>query len=95
MTPKESSRIAGELMSIPMAISSLLFPVVGYFVDKQGHRIRLLTISAVVAVMTHFLFGFMYPVVPLILLGVSYGIFGAVLWPTVVFLVPEDKLVTS
>lgn len=72
-----------------------MFPVVGFCVDKHGQRIKLLTLASALGLAAHLLFVQIYPVIPLIILGISYGIFGAVLWPTVVFVVPKDKLVSS
>ena len=94
MNEAERSRVAGQLMSIIMIVSSILFPIVGYYVDKFGQRLRLLMLSCFLVVLAYTLFLQMYPTIPLILLGTGYGIFGAVLWPTVVFLVPKDKVVS-
>ena len=41
----------------------------------------------------HILFIYMYPVFPLVLLGLSYSCFGAIVWPVVAYLVPEKNLV--
>ena len=80
-------------MSIIMVISSACFPVVGYYVDQYGQRIRLLVAASVMTMTAHLLFLEVYPMLPLIVLGLGYGVFGAVIWPTVVFLVPKDRLV--
>lgn len=80
-------------MSIIMIVSSALLPMVGLFIDKYGQRLRLLMAASIMAMLSHLLFQVVYPIVPLIILGAAYGIFAGVLWPTVVFLVPKDKLV--
>jgi len=33
-----------------------------------------------------------YPTVTFCLLGLAYAIFGSVLWPTIAYIVPEDKI---
>lgn len=81
-------------MSIIMIVSSACFPVVGLYVDKHGQRIRLLIAAAAMTMTAHLLFLNVYPTFPLIILGLGYGIFGGVIWPTVVFLVPKDRLVS-
>lgn len=81
-------------MSIIMIVSSVLFPLVGYCVDKIGQRLRLLMISCILIVAANLLFLQIYPTIPLIVLGTGYGVFGAVLWPTFVFLVPKEKVVS-
>eukprot|EP00330_Aristerostoma_sp_ATCC50986_P005462 CAMPEP_0114586660 /NCGR_PEP_ID=MMETSP0125-20121206/9816_1 /TAXON_ID=485358 ORGANISM="Aristerostoma sp., Strain ATCC 50986" /NCGR_SAMPLE_ID=MMETSP0125 /ASSEMBLY_ACC=CAM_ASM_000245 /LENGTH=436 /DNA_ID=CAMNT_0001782185 /DNA_START=199 /DNA_END=1509 /DNA_ORIENTATION=- len=78
----------GELLSIPLIISSLFFPFFGYLADKIGYRMHLITIAAISIVCTYIFIQTTAPYIPLILLGLGYGIFGVVVWPVLVFLVP-------
>lgn len=80
-------------MSITFIISSLLFPLVGVMVDKIGQRVYFLMLSAVLIILSFVLFLNIYPFVPLIILGVGYSFFGAIIWPTIAYLVEENKLV--
>ncbi len=79
----------GYHLSLPLLISASSFPIFGCLVDKVGHRIHLLFLSAALLFTAYILILNFNPIIPLICLGLAYGIFGSVLWPMVVFLVPE------
>lgn len=81
-------------MSIPFIISAILFPVAGCVVDKLGNRITLLLFAGFMLFMTHIGFLIVNPLVPLITLGLSYTLFGAIVWPTVAVVVEESSLVS-
>ncbi len=79
----------GQHLSFPLITSTIFFPIFRYSVDKIGHRLHLLMLSGVCLILAFTLF-LSYPsVIALIILGTGYGIFGTVLWPMIVFLVPE------
>jgi MFS family permease len=79
----------GRHLSVPLIIATMFFPVFGYAVDKIGHRLHLLMLSGTCLIASFVLF-LNYPcVLALIIFGTGYGIFGTVLWPMIVFLVPE------
>lgn len=80
-------------MSIPYIMASIIFPMLGLIVDKFGQRVRLLMMSPILILLAFILLPFYYPTSTFILLGISYGIFGAVIWPTVAYIVPKSKLV--
>ena len=75
-------------MSIPYLIATFLFPLVGLIVDKFGHRINLLFITPFLITIAFVLLPSFYPTWTFSLLGLSYAIFGAVVWPTVAYIVP-------
>lgn len=80
-------------MSVPYITSCLLFPLFGFICDKYGQRVRLLILSSVLVFVSFLLLPFFYPVLSLSILGVSYAIFGAVIWPSVCYIVPSKRLV--
>ena len=84
----------GHFLSIPLIMSSVFFPIFGLSVDKIGHRIHLLALSGTLLCLAYILFLTSSPLIPLILLGLAYGIFGTVLWPMLVFLVPQRIFVS-
>ncbi|EAR90770.2 MFS transporter (macronuclear) [Tetrahymena thermophila SB210] len=95
--PKENSvqrnqEIAGEMMSVPYIMACLLFPVFGLICDKYGQRVRLLIFSSFLTLISFILLPFVYPITSLAILGFSYAIFGAVIWPTVSYVVPSKRL---
>ncbi|EGR34440.1 major facilitator superfamily protein, putative [Ichthyophthirius multifiliis] len=87
-----NQELAGQLMGIPYIIASLLFPLFGYICDKFGQRINLLIISTILCFTSFALFPFVQPKITLSILGFSYAIFGAVIWPTVSYIIPKNKL---
>jgi MFS family permease len=86
------SRI-GELLSIPLIICSISFPFAGLLSDKYGRRVNLLLLSSVMLFLTYFLIFRMPPVIPAVLLGLSYAIFCSVLWPMMALIAPQRLLV--
>lgn len=80
-------------MSTTFIISSLLFPIVGMMVDRIGMRIYFLFLSSILAIVAFILFLNIYPFIPLVLLGISYSLFGGIIWPTLAYLIEEKKLV--
>ena len=53
------------------------------------------SIAATIIAHTLLAFLFVHPVAPLILMGISYSILAASLWPMVAFLVPKKMLGTA
>mmetsp|Transcript_22965 Transcript_22965/g.35382 ORF Transcript_22965/g.35382 Transcript_22965/m.35382 type:complete len:680 (-) Transcript_22965:30-2069(-) len=76
---------AGRIMSIPYIVSAFLSPFLGHFVDRVGYRSIFITLSPTILVIVHVVLGFSNtsPVFPLILQGVAFSIFAAVIWPSV------------
>lgn len=54
---------------------------------------RLLIIASFLILISFILLPLVYPWTSLIILGISYAIFGAVIWPTVSYVVPAKRLV--
>lgn len=87
---EKNQEIAGDLMSIPYIVSSLLFPVFGLICDKYGQRAVLLLLSPILILIAFLFLPFYYPSFSFTLLGISYAIFGSIIWPTVTYLVPQS-----
>lgn len=65
------------------------FTFVGWFCDKNGHRITFMFISAACLFIGYSSVMIISPVICLSFLGVAYAIFGAVLTPMVIYLAPH------
>ena len=99
--PGDAQR-AGALMSIPDLISAVGSPVGGYVIDRLTHkyprmrRLRsvLIPLAGVLLLFTHYLIGFtaIDPILPLVMLGVAYSIFGAALWPLIPHFVENKRV---
>ena len=97
--PKENSielnqKKSGELMSVTFIMSSFLFPIVGMTIDRYGKRVYLLLFSSVLILISFILFLLFYPFFPLVILGISYSLFGGIVWPTVSYLIKKENLYT-
>ncbi|CAF1059338.1 unnamed protein product [Adineta ricciae] len=83
--------------SLVYFMSAILSPVLGYVVDRTGRNLYWLMGSITTTIIAHALLAFLFvhPVVPLVLMGISYSILAASLWPMVAFLVPKKMLGTA
>lgn len=88
---------ASRTMSIPYAVSAVISPFLGHAVDRIGYRSQLVTISPLILVFVHVMLGFtkITPVFPLILQGVAFSIFAAVIWPSVPLCVEQRHVGTA
>ncbi|KAJ3183989.1 hypothetical protein HDU85_001840 [Gaertneriomyces sp. JEL0708] len=90
------TRMAGTVMSVPDTMSAVLVPICGVLVDRYGGRASLLVLCALVIAGVHATLGLtmIYPVIPLVFLGLSYSMYGVAIWPSVAAIVQheEDKL---
>lgn len=88
---------AGRLSSLIIFMSMIISPFFGAFVDKFGRRGTLLVIGSLLLVPCHVMMGYtnITPYVPMILLGISFSVVPAVLWPAVPMIVREGKLGTA
>jgi MFS family permease len=89
--PKSQAHaLAGAYISIPYFISCFFIPLFGYMIDKHGKRAYLAVISSLTGILSYILFLFMSPILPLILLGITYSLFASVIWPCVPLLVKPN-----
>jgi len=76
-------------------MSTIFLPIVGYIIDKIGFRVVILQLSSFLMVASFSLMLFKFLLMPLVLIGMSYALFGAVVWPAVAYLVPRSQLGTG
>ncbi|KAI3634348.1 hypothetical protein MIR68_007952 [Amoeboaphelidium protococcarum] len=91
---------AGKVMAIPDVVSAVGSPICGWLLDvvtrrrfgSQVVRSIFLPISGLLLVLVHYLIGFtnVDPRISLFILGTSYSIFGASMWPLVPHLVKNS-----
>jgi MFS family permease len=67
---------------------AVLIPIIGLMLDKYGHRLNCLFMACVLSIIAHSLLLSIQNVIPLILLGICYALFGAAIWPTIPYVVP-------
>ena len=83
---------AGVFMGIPFFISAIMVPIFGYIIDKYGKRAFLTLLSGILCVISFICLYLFYPVFPLILLGVTYSLFAAVIWPSISIVVNQNDI---
>ena len=83
---------AGVFMGIPFFISAIMVPIFGYIIDKHGKRAFLTLLSGILCVISFMCLYLFYPVFPLILLGVTYSLFAAVIWPSISIVVNQSDI---
>jgi nitrate/nitrite transporter NarK len=96
-----SSQTVG-LMATILPFSTVVFaPLFGLMVDKKGQGTRWMLIGAFLAFAAHLLIGFapsgnpLWGYVSMILLGFSYSLVPAAMWPSVPKVIPEKMLGTA
>jgi MFS family permease len=92
-----SAAMGGQYTSYIMAASMIFTPLLGLLVDKIGHRGKIMIIGSLLLVPAHLLLGltFLHPVFSFIILGISFSLVPAALWPAVPILVKEKFLGTA
>ncbi|TPX43720.1 hypothetical protein SeLEV6574_g04889 [Synchytrium endobioticum] len=88
---------AGLVMSIPDIVSAIGSPIAGWMLDYVGHRATVLPLSGIMLIITHSLFAFtmVSPMFSMVLMGISYSVFAAALWPCIPFLVARHQVATA
>jgi len=88
-----AGRLAGTIILISM-FSTWFF---GFIVDRIGKRATMMMIGSLVMIPTHFLMGYSYisPWIPMIILGLSFSLVPASLWPALPLMVKEKQLGTA
>lgn len=78
-------------------ISAFASPICGFLVDLIGFNTLWVTGAVAATIGSHLLlaFTFINPFVAMILMGVSYSLLAASLWPMVALIVPKHQLGTA
>jgi MFS family permease len=78
--------------------ASMIFtPLLGLLVDKIGKRGIMLIFGSLLLVPAHSILGLTYihPAIPMIMIGVSFSLVPAALWPIIPIMVEERRLGTA
>jgi MFS family permease len=88
---------AGGLTSIIIFASMILAPFAGRLVDRVGKRTTFMVVGALLLIPCHLAMGLtrIYPVYPMILLGFSFVLVPAALWPSVPLIVRSERVGTA
>lgn len=88
---------SGRITSL-LPLGTMIFtPVFGALIDRLGRAASVMTFGSLVLLIVHLTFALtnIPPYLPMILLGVSFSLVPAAMWPTMVKLVPEKQIGTA
>jgi nitrate/nitrite transporter NarK len=91
---------AAQMFSVFPILAMVLTPVLGGFLDRKGMGATMLMVGSVIMVACHLCFAFVLPSVPykwlatalILILGVSFSLVPAALWPSVPKIIDEKIL---
>ena len=91
---------AAHLFSFFPVLAMVLTPVLGMFLDRIGKGASMLMIGSVIMIVCHLSFAFLLPIFPqkwlatllIVVLGVSFSLVPAALWPSVPKIIDEKIL---
>jgi MFS family permease len=92
-----SAAKGGEYTSYIMTASMIFTPLLGLLIDKFGKRGKIMIIGSLMLVPAHLLLGLtmLPPAISFLILGVSFSLVPAALWPAIPILVKERLLGTA
>jgi MFS family permease len=78
-------------------ISAFASPICGFLIDLVGYNTLWVTgaVTATIGAHTLLAFTFVNPFAAMILMGISYSLLAASLWPMVALIVPKHQLGTA
>lgn len=88
---------AGSITSVITIMSAVLAPIIGWSVDRLGRRGMLLMLGALLMIPSHTAMGVthIHPLASMVVLGFSFSLVSAVLWPTVPLIVEAKSVGTA
>lgn len=92
------SAVKGGFYTSLIVISSMIFtPLFGFLVDKFGKRATMMIIGSLLLIPAHTFLALtsIYPAIAMLMLGFSFSLVPAALWPTIPLLVEERCLGTA
>jgi MFS family permease len=90
VTPQAASLLAGMLPFFSMIGK----PLFGHLADRKGHRSLMMMFGSVLLLPVFFLLAYtdVSPAVPMAIFGLAFALVPAVLWPSVAYIVPSNRL---
>jgi len=88
---------AGGISSIIIFASMILAPFAGKLVDRIGRRATLMIFGSLILIPSHLAMGLtrIYPVYPMLALGVAFVLVPAALWPSIPLIVKSERVGTA
>ncbi len=72
-------------------------PIFGLVVDKIGKRATMMIVGSLMLIPAHLTLGLTYvhPAIPMIILGISFSLVPAAMWPSIPIMIEEKRLGTA
>ena len=88
---------AGGITSIVIFASMVAAPFAGHVVDRIGKRATLMIFGSLIMIPSHLLMGLtrIYPVYPMITLGIAFVLVPAAMWPSIPLVVDKNRIGTA
>jgi MFS family permease len=92
-----TTALAGRLTSVPIFFTVLFTPIFGWIADVKGKSASMMIYSSLLLIISHMILTFtqINPVVPMALLGISFSLIPAAMWPAVAKIIDQNKLGTA
>ena len=89
--------LAGQLVGMLTLFTMFGTPALGLFVDKLGKRALLMMLGSLLLIPVYLMMGYtdVNLRVPMAMMGVAFALIPAVMWPSVAYIVPQEKLGTA
>ena len=88
---------SGRLTSVPIFFTVLFTPIFGWFADSKGKSASMMIYSSILLIVAHLTLTFtmIHPIVPMALLGISFSLIPAAMWPAVSKIIDQNRLGTA
>lgn len=92
-----STAMSGKMTSIPIFFTVIFTPVFGWVADTKGKSATMMVFSSMLLIVAHLILTFtmIQPIVPMALLGISFSLIPAAMWPAVAKIIDQNKLGTA
>ncbi len=92
-----SREFGGFLSSLLTLFAMIGTPLFGLFADRIGKRALLMMYGSLLLIPVYLLMGYTHVslYVPMAMMGIAFSLIPAVMWPSVAYVVPEQKLGTA
>jgi len=89
--------LAGQLNSSLIFASMIATPLFGLLADKIGKRASMMMLGSILILPVYLLLVYsgISLIIPIIMLGIAFSLIPAVMWPSVAYLVEQNKLGTA
>eukprot|EP01114_Cavostelium_apophysatum_P001925 TRINITY_DN1168_c0_g1_i1.p1 TRINITY_DN1168_c0_g1~~TRINITY_DN1168_c0_g1_i1.p1 ORF type:complete len:492 (+),score=113.30 TRINITY_DN1168_c0_g1_i1:49-1476(+) len=88
---------AGHYASIVTLASMILSPFLGKFLDTVGWRPAFVVLGSLAVIPTHICLAFRlaHPIIPIIIMGLSFSLVPSALWPAIPIITKEKEIATA